>query len=133
MIKNPEHGWCKFNLGEFEGRPGYLTDVPVDLLKGFIEYFTSGTSCVWFDEEGSEFTLILTPYNIYIVKDDEDAELLYSYPRLSPKDLANELISDIESDLGGWTGWESWHDNDDEFRQHGIEIRGLIEQLKKLV
>ncbi|WP_367568366.1 hypothetical protein [Lacrimispora sp.] len=132
MIKNPEHGWCEFNLGEFEGSPGYLTDVPVDLLKGFIEYFTTGVSCVWFDEEGSEFTLILTPYNIYVVKDDEDAEL-YSYPEIKPKDLANELISDIESDLDGWVGWETWHDNDDELQQHGIEIRGLIGQLKKLV
>jgi len=32
VISNPKSGWCDFYLGDFEGHPSYLTDVPVDLL-----------------------------------------------------------------------------------------------------
>ena len=43
MISNPHAGWCDFKLGDFEGSPSYLTDVPVDLLNAFIEYHEKGT------------------------------------------------------------------------------------------
>lgn len=32
MISNPKNGWCNFKLGDFEGTPSYITDVPIDLL-----------------------------------------------------------------------------------------------------
>lgn len=65
MISNPKHGWSNFDLKAFHGTPSYLTDVPVDLLNAFIQYHTTGTGIAWFDEEGTEFTLVITPYAIY--------------------------------------------------------------------
>ena len=55
MIKNPKHGWCTFSLGTFVGTPSYLTDVPMDLLSVFINYFENGYSAVVFNEEGTDF------------------------------------------------------------------------------
>ena len=45
----------------------YLTDVPVDLLNAFIQYHETGAGAVWFDEEGTEFTLVITPYALFII------------------------------------------------------------------
>lgn len=56
MIYNPRFGWCNFKLGTFFGTPSYLTDVPVDLLDAFINYYEKGSGTVVFDEEGSHFT-----------------------------------------------------------------------------
>ena len=67
MITNPEYGWCNFELGNFKGTPSYLTDVPVDLLEAFIEYHTKGMGAAWFDDEGAEFTLVITPYSLFII------------------------------------------------------------------
>ena len=68
MISNPKYGWCDFVLGDFHGHPSYLTDVPVDLLEAFISYFENGTGTAFFDEEGSEFTLILKHHMILIME-----------------------------------------------------------------
>ena len=59
MISNPKHRWSNFDLKAFHGTPSYLIDVSVDLLNAFIQYRTTGTGIAWFDEEGTEFTLII--------------------------------------------------------------------------
>ena len=67
MISNPKNGWCNFKLGDFEGTPSYITNTPIDLLDAFIDYYTRGYGLAYFDEEGSEFTLLLTWYGVYIL------------------------------------------------------------------
>lgn len=111
MISNPSYGWCDFKLGTFEigifeATPSYLTNVPMDLLNCFIEYYRIGCSCTFFDCEGSEFILVLNNYNTYIIFEDECANstLYLSYKRI--KDLAKELIEDIKSNIEKWSLWE---------------------------
>ena len=36
MISDSKYGWCNFKLGDFEGHPSYLTDVPVDILDALL-------------------------------------------------------------------------------------------------
>lgn len=67
MISNPNFGWCEFQLGNFRGTPSFLTDVPIELLEAFLNYKLTGRAMVWFDEEGSEFTLLMNPYSIFIM------------------------------------------------------------------
>ena len=85
MISNPKHGWCNFKLGTFEGTPSYLTDVPIDILTAFIDYHNKGCGVIWFDEEGTEFTLVITPYSDVGVKrvDKELHNLPYSTLKIS--------------------------------------------------
>lgn len=132
MVSNPKHGWCDFTLGSFKGVASYLTDVPLDLLDAFINYHKKGTGVVVFDEEGSYFTLLLTEYNsgIFIIE-ERDEVVLHDFLNLNIDDLERELISDIESDLRGWS----------EFLSIGLksqiqyidDIKHRISELKKYI
>ena len=76
MIKNNGHGWGTFKLGKFTGRISYIEDVPVDLLQAFIDWRDKGSGCAWFDEEGTEFTLALTPYSMYLIVERGGVEII---------------------------------------------------------
>ena len=134
MISNPKHGWCNFKLGNFQGSPSYLTDVPVDLLDAFIDYYTRGYGVAVFDEEGSYFTLLLTRYNwgIFIIEETNDS-ILYDFSDMNSDNLAKELISDIENDLTGWVVEFVVDDDQEEITQHRNEIRQRIAKLKTLI
>ncbi len=92
MITNPSCGWCEFHMGDFTGNPSYLTDVPIELLEAFLNYKLTGRAMVWFDEEGSEFTLVMNPYSIFIIEEKEEP-VLHDIDR-----PAGELLSSINID-----------------------------------
>ena len=129
MISNPMHGWCNFKLQTFEGVPSYLTDVPVDLLDAFLDYHYKGMGMAWFDEEGTWFTLVITPYSLYII-DEKEKVILHDLSEMKIENLEKELISDIESDLEGWAEFTIDEDYEEKL-QHNNEIRQRIAKLKK--
>ena len=131
MISNHINGWCSFKLGTFTGTPSYLTDVPVDLLEAFIDLRTKGSGIVWFDEEVTEFTLIFTPYSIFIIE-EKDKPVLHDFSEMKIKKIEKELIEDIESDLVGWSMFILTDDRE-EILQHRNEIREKIVMLKELI
>lgn len=130
MITNPKHGWCNFKLRTFEGTPSYLTDVPVDLLNAFIDLHTKGHGMAWFDEEGTEFTLVITPYSLFIIEEKEEP-VLHDFSEMKIENLEKELIEDIEKDLNGWSEFIT-DDDPEEITQHRNEIRQRIAKLKTL-
>ena len=101
MISNPKYGWCDFELGDFHGHPSYLTNVPVDLLEAFINYFKNGTGLCFFDEEGSEFTLILKSRTILIMEENETLKF-HDFSDLDTVSLAEELVADVIKNLYVW-------------------------------
>ena len=129
MISDPKHGWCNFKLRTFEGTPSYLTDVPVDLLDAFLDYHYKGMGMAWFDEEGTEFTLVITPYSLFVIE-EKDKPILHDFSEMKIENLEKELISDIESDLEGWAEFTTDED-DEEKLQHKNEIRQRIAKLKR--
>ena len=122
MISNPKNGWCNFKLGDFEGTPSYITDVPIDLLDTFIDYYTRGYGLAYFDEEGSEFTLLLTWYGVYIIEEKDNVKSHVFYD-LNISDLAKEVIADIETNLDGWCN---------DFMYYSFSKEDLNERLEKL-
>lgn len=122
MISNPKNGWCNFKLGDFKGTPSYITDVPIDLLDAFIDYYTRGYGLAYFDEEGSEFTLLLTWYGVYIIEEKDDTKV-HTFYNLSISDLAKEAIIDILSNLDGWCN---------DFMYCSFSKEDLNERLEKL-
>jgi hypothetical protein len=131
MIANPKHGWCKFKLGDFEGHPSYLTNVPVDLLDAFIEYKQKGTGMAWFDEEETEFTLVLTPYSIFVIEEKEEP-ILHDFSDYKIDHLAKELINDIEKSVYDWSYFIT-NDDLEEVEQNKNEIKQKIAILKQLI
>ena len=130
MISNPKHGWSNFDLKTFHGTPSYLTDVPVDLLNAFIQYHTTGTGIAWFDEEGTEFTLVITPYSLFVIE-EKNKPVLHDFSEINIDNLEKELIEDIEKDLIGWSEFIT-SDNREEVIMHRDEIRNKIAMLKEL-
>lgn len=130
MISNPKHGWSNFDLKVFHGTPSYSTDVPVDLLNAFIQYHTTGTGIAWFDEEGTEFTLVITPYSLFVIE-EKDKPVLHDFSEIKINNLEKELIEDIEKDLIGWSEFIT-SDDREEVIIHRDEIRNKIAMLKKL-
>lgn len=132
MISNLKYGWCDFDLKSFHGSPSYLTDVPVDLLNAFIQYHTTGTGIAWFDEEGTEFTLVITPYSLFVIE-EKDKPVLHDFSEIKINNLEKELIEDIEKDLIGWSEFITSDDDDkEEVIMHRDKIRNKIAMLKEL-
>lgn len=132
MISNPKHGWCDFKLGNFEGTPSYLTDVPLGLLEAFLDYHYKGAGIAWFDEEGTEFTLAINPYSLFIIAERDENPVLYDFSELNVNDLEKELIADIESDMVGWSEFIP-DDDREEIMQHRNDILQRIAKLRKFV
>ena len=131
MISDPKHGWCIFDLMDFRGIPSYLTDVPVVLLEAFIDLFTKGQGMACFDEEETKFTLVLTPYSMFIIE-EKDKPGLHDCSEINPRELAKELIEDIKKDMYGWS-WFIPSNDSEEIQIHRDNIRRLIIELKKHV
>lgn len=131
MISNPKHGWCNFNLGTFEGTPSYLTDVPLDLLVAFIDYHNKGCGVAWFDEEGTEFSLVITPYSLFIIEEKERI-ILYDLSEMNIENIEKELVEDIENNLYGWIYFMT-DDNPEEIKQYEIKLMKNLSTLKKYI
>ena len=139
MISNPKHGWCDFKIEDdnnnvFFGTPSYITNVPVDLLQAFLDYKTNGQGMAWFDEEGTEFTLVLNPYSMYIIAENEEDEgRLYDFSEVNIDNLIKELVQEIESDLTRWSMFYCSCNDEEEINANREHIRNLIYQLKEYV
>ena len=131
MITNPKNGWCNFKLRTFEGKQSYLTDVPVDLLMAFIDYHAKGCGIAWFDEEGTEFSLVITPYSVFIIE-EKDTTILHDFSEMKIENIEKELIEDIEKDLYGWINFTT-DDDLEEVKQHENEIRQKLVILKSYI
>ena len=93
MIQNNRHGWGTFQLGNFTGRISYIEDVPVDLLQAFIDWREKGSGCAWIDEEGTEFTFVLTPYSMFVISERNNTEL-FNLSEFKFEEIEKELIDD---------------------------------------
>lgn len=137
MLSNPSAGWCDVKIGDFEGVASYLTDVPFNCLAAFTQYFDRSNSInsvsVFFDEEGTEFYTVFDYYNTYIIIErNEEPELKY-IDNIGIKQLANELIEDLERDFDAWVNWTYLDDDDYDKNQRIYELRTKIDTLKELI
>lgn len=141
MISNLKSGWCLFTLSDDKnqlycsGTPSYATNVPVDLLQAFLDYKINSQGMAWFDEEGTEFTLVLNPYSMFVIDENEDYEgcksSLYDFSELNIDNLIKELIQDIESDLDEWSMFDYDGYDEEQIKVNKEHIRNLICQLKE--
>lgn len=133
MLSTPKAGWCELKIGNFKGTPSYLTDVPVDLLTAFIHYYKKGIGTAFFDEEGSEFNLLLSNYSAYIIYvDHENKTTLYEFPDVDIDNLAKELISDIKSNVDSWANFYA-SSSSCMFWNNKLKLVSLVSDLEELV
>lgn len=125
MFSKPEYGWTHVSIGEFEGEASYITEVPIDVLDAFIDYYKLHKNiCVDFDEEGSTFVLVISSYvDIFVISEREQV-ITYKID-MNVDELANEIISDFEKYIKDWEiftyGFEK------------LEVERKVNELKQLV
>ena len=134
MLSILEAGWCKLRIGDFVGIPSYITDVPVDLLTAFINYYKKGIGAAYFDEEGTEFNLLLSDYSIYIIQVNfEGKPILRYFPDVNVDDLAKELFIDINSNIDSWSRFGASINSKYEILQERELLINLISELKGMI
>lgn len=134
MFTEPKHGWTDLKLGCFESRASYLTDIPIDCLDVFIYALQSNSpATIYFDAEGWDFHLISSYYESYIISNKNEKSDLYLI-KGSFKELAKELIEDIEKYFDGWINWECYKsDNEDELKERRELLNSKLKSLKILI
>lgn len=133
MLSKPKDGWTDVTVGDFKGVGSYTTDVPIDVLNAFINALKySIPASVYFDEEGSEFTLVSYYEDTYIIIERKDRELVHL--NIDFFDLAKEVVKDIEDYLDDWVNWMCFYDmSETEIAKRRESILTKINKLKKLI
>ena len=129
MISHPKNGWSKLVLDGFCWRISYLTDAPVNILKAFISRRKNDFGMVWFDGEGLDCALVLTPNSVYVIQEYPLGLMNFSHKDTDVLEL--ELIHDIESDFTDWVEWPPDVSNDEKVRRES-ELLALLNELKEL-
>lgn len=128
ILTNMGAGWCNFKLSDFEGRPSYVRDLPIDVINGYIDYIKTGHCVIEFDEETSWFSLVVcNESEVYIIAHRNGLEF-YSID-LNANDVLDELFVEIEDNLDDWINWcFCLGDEKDMYR---IELQNKIDKIKK--
>ena len=122
MLSKPNYGWTNINLGSFNGRGSYLTDIPLDCLNSFINALKySLPASIHFDEEGSEFILTADFSGVYIISEREKTELIKI--EIQFLDLINEVVKDIEDNFNDWLLWTDYYEEHPLKDNEGLKIR----------
>lgn len=131
MLDKPCCGWANIIIGKTCITASYLTDVPFDLLDGFIDCMVNyKTVAINFDEEGSSGYLVLNGVVAYVftVRENVEAENEQFYV----DDLAKELIEDIQANIDDWARWDARNEPSDDPRFCGYESEVSIRRAELL-
>ena len=133
MLTKPKHGWVDVELGDFSDRASYLTDIPHDCLDAFTQALKNNEPVViYFDAEGWDYHLVSSYYDSYIILDKDSLQVFRIEKNY--KDLAKELIEDIEKYIDDWADWMCYRDfNDSEFEQNKRSLESKLVDLKMLI
>lgn len=125
MFSKPKYGWTHVSIGDFDGSASYITDVPIDVLDAFIDFYKLHKNiCVDFDEEGSTFVLVVvSDIDIYVISEREQV-IAYKIDT-NINELTNEIISDFEKYIKDWENFTYGFEK--------LEVERKVNELKQLV
>lgn len=105
MFTKPKYGWTEIHLEDFEGLGSYTQDIPVFVLKKGVQSRTrSGPPLeLWFDEEGSAFTLTADEETKIVTEGEFGTEEYHI--KCSKLDLIREIKNDIEKYFPDWVAF----------------------------
>ena len=125
MFSKPKYGWTHVSIGDFDGSASYITDVPIDVLDAFIDFYKLHKNiCVDFDEEGSTFVLVVvSDIDIYIISERE--QIITYKIDTNINELTNEIISDFDKYIKDWENFT--------YGFEMLEVELKVNELKQLV
>ena len=144
MFTKPKHGWTDVFIEDFEGAGSYIWgSLPEDCVHAFIQYLKNNESVeLFFDEEGSDFTLFVENEKVRIVANNyEGFTEEYNFD-ITGIELAKELAEDIEMYFEEWVTWPpdyGFFEEDEQEEQQKFydarykELKELLDELKSLI
>lgn len=125
MFSKPKYGWTHVSIGDFDGAASYITDVPIDVLDAFIDFYKLHKNiCVDFDEEGSTFVLVVvSDIDIYVISERE--QIVTYKIDTNINELTSEIISDFEKYIKDWENFTYGFEK--------LEVERKVNELKQLV
>lgn len=101
MFTRPKNGWTEIHLEDFEGLGSYIQDIPVMVLDRGVQSVQERTPLkLWFDEEGSAFTLTADEETKIVTEGNFGAEEYHI--KCAKLDLIREIKNDIEKYFSDW-------------------------------
>lgn len=130
MITNLKHGWGKLEFAGFEGYFSYIRNsLPLFLQALQNTVIENEPQAVSFDEEGSEFILVLDEFTSYIIS-ERDSTALYK----EEKNII-EIIKEVLEDMNKETVMEwamSFSVDEEDVNSLNNELMQRLETLEKI-
>lgn len=104
ILTNIKYGWCDFDLGGYKGRPSYISNLPFKVLNAYEEYLKYNHCIIEFDEELTQFCLVIWEDTLIII-DNKNGTTQSLYVNENPKEVLDELVSEIINDVRTWAEW----------------------------
>ncbi len=117
ILTNIAHGWCDFNLGDYEGRPSYIRFLPLDIIDAWKEYQDSQHCIIEFDCEMWQFCLVIWE-NYLIVIDNKWGKNTCTFLNFNAEEVLNELVNEIVDNLDLWAKWISTTGTDEDIQRY---------------
>lgn len=114
IIGMPCCGWASFQMPAFHGQLSYIDDAMTIILDNILSYLDHKPCVMDFDEEGSEFHVIIQPYNTFIIAERNKPEL-YAY-EVDANILIQQIITDIEVNFEKWTMFDIIEIEDSDYK-----------------
>lgn len=131
VIMTPSAGWSAIILDTFHGNLSYIQNVAKDLLQWILNYLDNSNAVVTFDEEGSEFLLVLTPYTTYVIAEREETK--FHRFEIDAPILYNRILKDITDNLDKWAAFDvmavSKEDFKNETKKNKDELNHLLTKI----
>lgn len=131
MIRSPEHGWCVVEMEEFIGNPSYIRDTPMELVECFLHYFKAGCACVMCDEEGSEFTIVLSDGDVYVITNGANCEHTLFSMKNPALCYACELVRDLDGRCMEWV--DNFYIHEENRTEYADRLQEKVNTLKSVV
>ena len=112
ILTNIKYGWCDFNLGDYRGRPSYISNLPMQILSAYEEYVKYNHCIIEFDEELTQFCLVLWE-DIVVIVDNRNDKVQSVYINKSPREVLNKLVNEIINDIRTWAEWIAIDDTEE--------------------
>lgn len=128
-------GWSEFKLGDFISDVSGITNFPLDIANGLIKALKGGVPIsVGFDEEGTEFTLLLDIYDRVCIIAYDDKEVKIYKCKVTHKKLADMFLNDMQRDFEKYTADDYFFDfAKDKQEQFAQELHSKLKTIERLI
>lgn len=127
-MSKPKFGWANWNLPNLKERISYLNDFPFDLFDKLIIFFkTEECQELEFDAEGYFYTIYIGSPVYVKIEDEDEVTPIYG----DVEKFTNELINDIEQDMGSWSTFPTYCESDEDAKKIEEKLKDKIKEVRE--